>query len=190
MSKRGVFAGILCFIVLLVVSETLYVVKNKWVYYSYSLKATKVINTVGRTDFAFYIATLGKYRLPNDNKFKLDVKENIKVFPPTLNLPVLIYRFALSAYEDNLEGLTPQLLDLCIQMDPDFSFWRVELANYYLLSGDPSQAKTVLDVCMEHSAPRAHCNDYLNSNLMTNKPLDVGFLKDTVVSTYKLYPNL
>jgi hypothetical protein len=171
-----VFLG---FLALLFLSEAAYVYKNKWVLYSY------ILNNIGSTGTAFFVATEGQYALPNNVEYINDVKKDFESLPTFFNLPALIYNLAITAYNDQLPNLTPKLLNISIRMDPDFSFWRVELANYYLLNGNSSQAKNTLDDCLKFEAPRQHCQDFMNGPFTSNQPQKVGFLNQTIRQIYE-----
>jgi len=190
MNKPKIFLGIILFTILVLLSETLYLTRNKLVFYSYTLNIAKTLNSLDNTKTAFYLATLGKYKLPDNPKYKINVENDFKSLPKKLGLPVLLYYFALSAYNDNMPNMFSDLLNISIMIDPDFSFWRVELANYYILIGNMSLAKNTLEDCIKFDAPRKHCQDYMNNNYLNKEPQAVGFLKESVKAIYELYPNL
>ena len=190
MNKSKIVVWVLLFFSLMILSETLYLVRNKQVFYTYVLNSAKTLNKSGKTDAAFFLATLTRYKLPTNMEYRKDVENDFNLLPEKLGLSVLLYYFALSAYQDGLPNMLPELLNISIKLDPDFSFWRVELANYYLVIGDRSLAQRTLEDCFKFEAPRKHCEDYMHNSLLTNQPQNVGFLKDSVVLIYKLYPNL
>jgi hypothetical protein len=185
MEKRGIVLIALAVMVVVLVSEGVFTFRNKWRYYSYLLDAAKVVNNWGRPDFAFLITTEGKYKLPDNEKFREDVRNNLNSFEATRNLPTVLYYFAVSSFYNNLQDLTPKLLNLAISKDPNFSFWRVELANYYLLVGQNVMSKQVLADCLKVKAPKAHCQDYTDNNLSFLSPEKVGFLSDSIRSYFE-----
>lgn len=170
---------------LLLLSEAIYAYNNKHVLYSYSLKAAKLLNNIGSTGGAFFVATQGKYTLPNNDKYRNDVKNDFQSLPSYFDLQALTYKLAVTAYQDHLTYLTPELLNISIMIDPDFSFWRVELANYYLLIGNMPQAQITLENCIKLVAPRQHCQDYMNNVFKTNQSQNVGFLDQTIRQIYE-----
>lgn len=185
MKKTKVIIGVFILVLVMLLSEFLYASRNKWVFYSYLLNIARFFNNVGATDIAFFVSTEGKYKLPENNKFKEDVYLNLKSLPAEYDLPTTIYYFAISAYNDGLDYLTPQLLEISVKMDPDFSNWRVELANYYLVVGNVDQARVVLQDCIKLEAPARHCREFMNNQFVTNQPEGVGFLKDSTIQYCK-----
>lgn len=185
-SKTKIFIFIGLLISMMLLSELFYALRNKWVLYSYTLIVSKLLNRLELTDAAFYLSTGLKYKLPNNDLFIKDVSEKYKSLPDYFNLPAYLYFFGVSAYEYNLKDLTPKLIELAIKMDPDFSFWRVELANYYLSQGKSDTAeKTIVD-CVKLQHPRNHCEDFMNTYIQTRQTYDVGFLTPGVMDYYKL----
>lgn len=157
-----------------------YACYNKWVGYSYLLKTAAFVNKLGNTRLAFNIATGGKYKLPESPELQGKIRDDFVNLSLEYNLPSMLYFFALDAYSTGNISLFPKLLDLSIKMDPDFSFWRVELANYYLNVGDRNKALEVISKCVKLLYPGEHCQDYLDNNFIKNSPQDVGFLAQPV----------
>jgi hypothetical protein len=175
---------ILLFTLLFVLlGEAIYVYTHRDVYSMYLLKTAKMFAAKGKADPATYFFTQGDFKIDNsfENKF-LDYLNNL---PEKTDLPKAAYDLALISYQEKNTELTPKFFKLASKWDPDFSFWRVELANYYLLDGAKNMASQVLEDCIALPAPSAHCNDYKNLQLNTNKIQNPGFLKEDVINFYQ-----
>ncbi len=185
MSKSKIILGVLIIFFVVFISEALYAYRNNWVRYSYALSAAKFFNNnVNCTGCSLFIITQGKIKFPDDNKFKEDVRQRFLLLPQEYNLPAAIYELALVAYENDYKDITKQLLELTISLDPDFSFWRVELANFYLKDGNTILASETLNDCLLLDAPRDHCRDYMDNILASNRPQSVGYLNETIRQLY------
>lgn len=181
----GIIAAVF---ILLIISELLYAFNNKWVLCSYILNTSKFINNnLGSTQTAFYLSTEFKYKMPQNIEFMNDVNDYFHSLPEYFNLPSYLYFFGLSAYEHGLVDLTPHLFNLAIKIDPDFSFWRVELANYYLVVGNSIAAEKAIADCVELQYPRNHCEDFMGRYHNTNIIYNVGFLKLEIMDYYNTH---
>lgn len=167
------------------VSEAAYVINHPSALSAYTLKTARIISATDRTDIAFFILTKGKLELPSDQNYKTIVKNYLSSVPPKYDLPRVYYDLALISYANGQENLTPKLLESSINLDPGFSFWYVELANYYLSRGQVEIGRKVLDDCIAIDAPRKHCQDYLNSSFNNNQPESTGFLKESINKFYE-----
>lgn len=180
-----IFAGVLFLVFFL--SELFYALNNKWVLYSYILKISKVLNKSGFTNTAFYLSTEFKYRMPSNSQFTQDVNGTYSSLPSYFNLPSYLYFFGVSAYKNNLPDLTPKLFELAIKMDPDFSYWRVELANYYFLQGRSDSGEETIVDCTRLQYPKKHCEDFMTTYKETRMVYDVGFLNEDVMNYYETH---
>lgn len=185
MNKRKIIVGVILIFFIMILSEALYAYRNQWVRYSYFLNVARFFNNnIGCTRCAFFIITQGKIEYPGDKQFEDKVQNRIASLPKEYNLPAAIYSLALDAYESGNAGLTEKMLWESIRLDPDFSFWYVELANFYLTQGDAQKAAFIMDKCLKLSAPRKHCQSYIDNFLIYNQPQSVGYLNDTIRMLY------
>jgi hypothetical protein len=122
----------------------------------------------------------------NDN-FVIDYRQFISE-TTLLNIPNSIpkiakefYKLGLIAYNDSEIDLADELIKVCTYLDPDFSYYHVELANIYLTTGRKDEAEKVLVLCSDFAAPKKHCEEYYNYNLIPNTPERVGFLEDYIL---------
>jgi len=189
MKSIKIIMASLCVVMLFFISEVLYVANHPDIFNDYILKTARGLSSLSKTDIAFYVLTKGKIQLPSDPNYKVLVSSYLKESSQKYDLPRIYYDLALASYTNNEKSLTPELLGLSIDIDPDFSFWRVELANYYLSIGQPKVGRKVLDDCMTKEYPKKHCEDYLNNSFNNNQINNVGFLEDSVKKFYELRSN-
>lgn len=180
--KVIVFASFIFILVL--ISELFYALNNKWVLYSYILNTSKLLNKSGLTDTAFYLSTEFKYKMPSNNQFTQDVDNCYRSLPKYFNLPSYMYFFGVSAYNNKLISLTPPLFELAIKMDPDFSYWRVELANFYIAQDKIDKAEKTIADCTKLQYPKKHCEDYMTTYKETNNVYEIGFLNEDIKNYY------
>jgi hypothetical protein len=171
-------------IVLFVLSEALFLYKKPDELSVYTLRAAKIVLPTENADATFFVLTKGQLKLPQDQNYKNLVMNYLTTLPQGYDLPRVYYGLALISYSNGEENLTPELLKLSIDADLNFSFWYVELANYYLSIGQANAGRKVLDDCMKIDAPRKFCQDFLNGNFNSNMPQNIGFLKDSVDTFY------
>ena len=173
----GVFA-------IFLISEGVYIFSHRDVLSSYILKSSELISEKGNIGLAFFVLTEGGAKLPDDSNFKNKVGNYLASVPHNYNLPRVMYDLTIVASKDGLSNLVPILLGISIERDPDFSFWRVELANYYLSLGKTQIAEKVLDDCMVLPAPRQYCSNYKNGDFVNNIVHPVGFLTSSIDTFY------
>jgi hypothetical protein len=109
---------------------------------------------------------------------EISPKEFIEENPPELSR--LTYLLGLQAYLLDEVELIPSLWQASIYMAPQWSYFHVELANYYLSENEPSQAQEAIRICRNFEFSKDHCHEYMINNLQINKPLKVGFWKDLI----------
>ncbi len=170
---------------LFVLSEVVYTLNNRDVLSSYLLNTADFLSKKGNTPLAFYILTEGQIKLPENEIYKNEVKKFLENVPEKYDLSRVTYELALMAYKDNEQLLTPGLLNASINRDPDFSFWRVELANYYLLNNQPDEGRKTLKECENLIYPRKHCLDYENQDFRNAISYQPGFLSEAVNKFYQ-----
>lgn len=171
--------------IIFLVSEALYVYNNPKVLSTYILRTAVIVSAAGKPDIAFYILTKGKIQLPSDQNYKDLVRNYFANISQKHDLPRVYYDLALMSYTNNQTSLTPIFLERSINLDPDFSFWRVELANYYLSIGQIDASKKVLEDCITKEFPRKHCQDYIDINIKYDEPNSVGYLNELVNKFYE-----
>lgn len=78
-----------------------------------------------------------------------------------------------------------EIMQTAIYLNPQLSAFHVELANYYLTSGDRKNAQQTLEFCQTFNYPKTHCYQYRSNNFDTNSPLPLGFLESEVTNHYR-----
>ncbi len=96
------------------------------------------------------------------------------------HLAKIFYDLGLIAYKTGGKSMVVYFFQTAIFLDPYFSYYHVELANYYLAQGERSQAEKAIEFCLKFDVTIEHCNEYQNDNLQINYPEEVGFLKQRV----------
>lgn len=219
MSARKIILILVIFVLLSVISEVLFLYNNPTYLDSFFFKqsqnyakkndAQKAINYLSIVSNLTINQSRRNYpkvvpknfeasiKLPGNNQ---DLNKDISKYLMTIDFSTLekdrkytmsrmFYDMGNIAYKDNEPKLFESFLQVSYYEDPNTSFWPVELANYYYLSGNKETAENTLKKCMELTDPRKHCQDYLdyiNSNKPVNKP---GFLIDET-RKYFQYPSV
>lgn len=186
-NNTTIFFIFIAALVFIVFNEAVYVFSHRDILSSYILKSAKIASSIGNTKLGFFILTEGKENLPGDVNFEKKVQNYLESSPDIYDLARVDYDIAILASKSNFPNLTPGLLEVAIERDPDFSFWRVELANYYLSVGENIKAEAVLTDCVKIAAPRQHCLDYKNSDFVSNTFYSTGFLTDSINTFYRLH---
>jgi tetratricopeptide (TPR) repeat protein len=96
----------------------------------------------------------------------------------------IFYELGLAANSSGLSEVTINLLQAAIYIEPQLSFYHVELANYYLMLGNKTLANKTINYCFEYKDPYKHCKDYLDGDLLRSKTNNVGFMKETINNYY------
>lgn len=86
----------------------------------------------------------------------------------------LFYSMGLAAYKRGEPNLTIYFWQKAVLLAPEWSYFQVELANYYLSVNDLENAQKQLNFCLSFEFAKDHCNQYIQENLETKSPLSVG----------------
>lgn len=97
----------------------------------------------------------------------------------------IFYDLALIAYKDKEPQLFVTLLQLATIIDPGFSYWPVELANYYYSIDNKEKAFAILNMCQQIPNTNLHCSQVETFFNDGNIPFEIGFLKSAVDDIYK-----
>lgn len=119
-----------------------------------------------------YIEILKKINY--DKLFEPNSKELVKLF----------YLFGLEAYQLEEYQLVVSMWEIVLRLAPQWSYFHQELANYYLLQGQKEQSLKIIEQCLLYEFAKKSCLNYLDNNLLTNSPLEVGFWKQSVEQNY------
>lgn len=105
---------------------------------------------------------------------------DIPTFSSDQHMAKIFYDLGLVAYKVDEKKMVPYFLQTAIFLDPFFSYYHVELANYYLMQRNMDQAERAIQFCLNFGVTVAHCSEYQNDNLRLNYPEQVGFLKQEI----------
>lgn len=109
-------------------------------------------------------------------------KEFIVIFPANPSeKSLMFYNLALNAYGQGAVDLALNYFTIASYIKPHSSYYHVELANLYLILGNPKRSTEVIEYCKSYEIPKKHCEEYQTNNLKTNTPLEVGFLSGVIV---------
>lgn len=172
------------FLLFFILTEAVYTFNHPDTISIYALRSAKFISKNGHTSLAFSVLTKFRYKLPKNEIFEDEVRVYLESLPIYYDFPKLNYELAVMAFNNGLFDMVPKLFNESISRDPDFSFWYVELANYYIKMDNYADAENVLNKCMQLPAPRQHCADYKNTDFTNNVVHPVGFLVDSIDSFY------
>ena len=67
-----------------------------------------------------------------------------------------------------------------VNLSPEWSHFQLELANYYLATGNIQEAENSIDYCDRFNFPDEICNSFLQNEIQNNQPQPVGFMKDRI----------
>lgn len=137
-----------------------------------------------------YIALLSIPKIinfPNDDKFKAEFSAELKQFNfnsiidiSNNDLAKIFYRLGLIAYQNNQKDLVAPLWITMVNLAPEWSYFQLELANYYLSINDLKNAKISIDYCTQFEFPETACSSFLINEIQNNQPQPVGFMKDKI----------
>lgn len=192
-------------------SEALFIYSHERELSVYSFKIAKIFSSQNKTDVAFSVLTKGsglmivqnskkfpwmtqnkqnELRLPDNIEFKHGVNDYIETFSNEdfysgkYNLSRVFYDLAMLSFEKGYSHFGSRLLGVSMNLDPNLSYWSVELANYYLSEGDKSNARDTINKCVNLDAPKKHCQDFLENNINTDLSEPIGFLKEQIKTYY------
>lgn len=103
---------------------------------------------------------------------------------PDNRISEIFYELGLAGFSNGLPEVAPRLLQTSIFIEPELSFYHVELANYYLTFGDKNNAEKTINYCLLYKDTYNHCKDYLENSLLKGKIYDVGFMREAVNNYY------
>jgi len=207
-SKTFFFILIILFIIFL--SESLYFLNNKqffksFYYFKKANLAAKNLNTQQALEYLNKAAIekiktvkaehpnqdiltpVKTFTLSNNSKIEkdyLNVIKNINSFNLSISHPTeaapLFYNLGLLAYKHQEFKLPQELWQTAISLGSEWSYFHLELANFYLNQNGLSKTKSQLQYCLQFTFPKSDCQEYLEKNLQTHSPKEVGFWKDKI----------
>lgn len=103
-------------------------------------------------------------------------------------ISMIFYTLGIYAYQQGDQSLTSKLFNLSSNIEPQLSFYRIEMANLDLLSGNKEGAYKVIDACLSIKDSYAFCKEYRDNHLNENVVERVGFLKESISIFYQSNP--
>lgn len=84
------------------------------------------------------------------------------------------YLLGLTAHEYNELDLVVPLWQIAASLAPEWSYFHVELANFYLTRGETDKAHSQIEHCLQFHFPQDHCRQFMEENVQTNSPEAIG----------------
>lgn len=189
MEKINLSLLVLGMIMIVLLSEAVYILSHRDLFSKYSLVFARQLFKADLDKIGFYVVTGANLKMPEDHLYQVLVSDYFEKNDES-SLPYVLYKLALISLETKSEHIFPELLEYSISRDPDFSFWRIELANYYLSKGNFDLSEKTLDDCLHLSAPREHCLYYKESIFDSKVPEPAGFLRNEIETFYSTNKNI
>jgi len=92
------------------------------------------------------------------------------------------YGLGLIAYQNNENAIAESYWLNAINLAPEWSYFHVELANYYLLTNRLDESLKVIENCARFRFPKDHCLEYDTSQIKTASPSPIGSWKEKIES--------
>jgi len=92
----------------------------------------------------------------------------------------IYYSLGLLAYEQNEPGLVAPFWKIAANLGPEWSYFHIELANFYLSRGEPDKAKEQIEFCLQFQNPKTHCSEFMQEHIQTNNAQPVGTWQDKI----------
>ena len=216
MSKKYLILGILGFTLILFLSELIYIVHNRpeflLRYYinrvevkyknSQVKEALEYIDNIAKlreSEVVQYypdIEWLLRVELPDiemDEKLEQELEQLMsqvdlnKIYEDKQKLVVLFYRIGLIGSRYQKKDLVEYALKKTIVLDPEWSFFHRELANYYLVKGKKKDAWDILKFCEEFKYSKNACKEYFEDQYESGEVLPIGFYEERIYEYLDFY---
>ena len=206
--KKRPYIYLLLIIVLLLFSEAVFLYKNKGEMVRWNIRVAKVYLKRSKLNEALtYFNRAAEVRLKEASSnhpeiFKQnDLKDpeiadvsnmesNISdVLSPTSSELVAYstkewaksyYKLAVGSYDNGLNDMVAPFFENATMLAPQWSYFYIELANYYQLTGRYEMAVEQIQLCMDQYHPKSDCQSYYERNLKQSLTNSVGFLKKKI----------
>ncbi len=207
-NKKRPYIYLLLIIVLLLSAEAVFLYKNKGEMVRWNTRVAKVYVKRSKPNHALaYFNKAAEVRLKEVSSnhpeiFKQnDLKDSkiadvsniesyiVDVLSPTSSELVAYstkewaksyYKLAVGSYDNGLNDMVDPFLQNAIVLAPQWSYFYIELANYYQLTGKYEMAVEQIQLCMDQYHPKSDCQSYYEKNLKKSQTNSVGFLKKKI----------
>jgi tetratricopeptide (TPR) repeat protein len=92
------------------------------------------------------------------------------------------YELGLIAYQNNENAIAESYWLNAISLAPEWSYFHVELANYYLVNNKPDESAMVIEHCIRFDFPKDHCLEYDSDQGKTASPSPIGSWREKIES--------
>lgn len=92
----------------------------------------------------------------------------------------IYYNLGHLAYEQNEPELVVPFWEIAANLGPEWSYFHVELANYYLSQGEIDKARESIGYCMQFQFPKDHCREFLEKNIEAETVEPVGSWEEQI----------
>jgi tetratricopeptide (TPR) repeat protein len=86
----------------------------------------------------------------------------------------IYYYLGLIASDHNEFDLVVPFWQIAVNLSPEWSYFQIELANFYLAREEIDKAYSQMDYCQQFHFPQAHCRQFIEENIQTNSPEIIG----------------
>ena len=210
MKPRIIFFAFIGFFVLILFSESLYALRNNpEVKIRLYLNLARVSSKASRVQGALnFLGKVAEIRLEEIAKGYPEVNfKTTETVPPIPENPQLnkdytlflqgldykllaqpaytkwaktFYTLGLLAYKNNETDLVIPFWQAAINIAPEWSYFHIELANFYSSTGDILNAKETLNYCLKFNYTKEHCQLFLNDNLESGSYEEIGFMEKDI----------
>lgn len=120
-------------------------------------------------------ATIANSNLKLKSEFMNYLKQNVQLLTTGKpeSLSKAYFNLALIAYNNSEQEFALELLETAVLISPEWSYFPIELANIFLITGNNSKAVEWINYCKKFTNPRNHCVSYEKeylSKLITFSP--------------------
>lgn len=203
--KLKVFLATVAFFLLIIVSEVIFNLRNNPEFqYWYNYYAGQAAIKASQPRLAFdYIGEIVDYKFQNgDTSVKRvleipslsdnpNLKKDYASFLKSSDMERFFqtdldgwaqnfYTLGFLAYKQDEPELAESFWQAAVDFAPDWSYFHIELANFYLSQGKKNAAETQLDACLELESPRSFCQWYIENHLENGTFENVGFLETKI----------
>jgi tetratricopeptide (TPR) repeat protein len=119
--------------------------------------------------FLSYLKTLDPNRLSGPNK---------------AFLAKAAYQLGLTALDYQQVDLALALWQTAVWLAPQWSYFHLELARLWLLTGEENKASEALQLCLQFAYAQEHCQSFLDRDMKPLRDAPVGFLQETIDASF------
>lgn len=118
-------------------------------------------------------------------KFYIDYLEQLEIRwfgnQDFFNIEKVYYLLGLQLYRIGEEELVENLWYLTSKLNPDSSYFVLEMVNLKIYQGNMDDARSILDLCYSNDKAQNHCFQYRDVHLASGEYPELGFLKSEIM---------